>query len=744
MLSWALKRNNTDAARDAPGPDDTLIEQPDTPAPVFAMRAFKTALFGTPAPRVIERPSANDKPGSKNTNPASLVDRSPMKPPTGILLTPGTGTTRRKRVSFGHDVKAGSAVQATSVSGLPDECPGKFPSPWVNKSEDKESARPKTRLTEVLENARTTKPKTASAETQALKETEDAWEEVEDDESDRDFDATVDLNEPHSRSGKYWKSYFETYHADAKAEMEKLVKYKQLAKSYAKMKDAEAGDLNQKLKEEQEKVKLMEKRVAEMGRHVESRAKKNGGEYDTKLTDELARQTALAQEYKQQVEELEALLQPEDDDTEDRLPRQRRIASPRTHKTLLETQRELRRARSQVKELDKLREDRDRLRSELRFAEQRANKLAIENKKLSTELSHSAPTIRDLEKKLAESREESISKDNELKKLRADYDKLKEDAKARYTEAHQVLQNKNGKISELQDEIGSLRTGGAESRWAASAKSLEAKLKAGSEKIKAPDRETALKFLQTAEEESTQLLQELQELRKASIERGLIAPTPSARAKQRARASTSTESLKRDRHADDQAPVSSRALREKIDTDLGRRSSTVLSDRGNLQDSRSSASSGASQQVSAHRSREEPAPRHSRVERAPSRTALPRSITTKSSIDEIMDATRAHASKALTTTTAAATAKVSRKPSSRSLSREDNGVLQIDLVQDNFVRLGSGPVDAHNSSVWEMNTSRTSLPLDRRVAALARLQRKRAERARELHPERNKENMRSH
>ncbi|KAK3328411.1 spindle pole body formation-associated protein-domain-containing protein [Cercophora scortea] len=738
MLSWALKRNNTEAARDAPGPDDTLIEQPDTPAPVFAMRAFKTALFGTPAPRVIERPTAkDDKAKSKNTNTTSVVDRSPMKPPTGILLTPGTGTTRRKRVSFGHDVKAGSAVQATSVSGLPDECPGKFPSPWVDKSEDKDSARPKTRLTEVLENARTTKPKTAGVESKAPRETEDAWEEVED-ESDRDFDATVDLNEPHSRSGKYWKSYFETYHADAKAEMEKLVKYKQLAKSYAKMKDAEAGDLNQKLKEEQEKVKLMELRVAEMGRHVESKAKKNGGEYDSKLTDELARQTALAQEYKQQVEELEALLQPEDDETEDRLPRQRRIASPRTHKTLLETQRELRRARSQLKELDKLREDRDRLRSELRFAEQRANKLAIENKKLSTELSQTTPTIRDLEKKLAESREESLSKDNELKKLRADYDKLKEDAKARYTEAHQVLQNKNGKISELQDEIGSLRTGGAESRWAASAKNLEAKLKAGSEKIKAPDRETALKFLQTAEEESTQLLQELHALRKASIERGLIAPTPSARAKQRARAST--ESLHRDSH-EDQALVSSRALREKIDIDLGRRTSTVLNDRGNLQDSRSSASSGAS----AHRSREEHAPRLSRVERAPSRTAMTRSITTKSSIDEIMDATRAQSSKAPASTTTTAS-KVSRKQSSRSL--RENGVLQIDLVQDNFARLG-GP-DTHNSSMWEMNTSRTTMPPDRRSAALARLQRKRMERAREQlqqqqqqqHPERNKENMR--
>jgi hypothetical protein len=37
-----------------------------------------------------------------------------------------------------------------------------------------------------------------------------------------------------------------------------------------------------------------------------------------------------------------------------------------------------------------------------------------------------------------------------------------------------------------------------------------------------------------------------------------------------------------------------------------------------------------------------------------------------------------------------------------------------------------------------MNTSRTTLPADRKAAALARLERKRAERAREI--ERNKEN----
>ena len=37
-------------------------------------------------------------------------------------------------------------------------------------------------------------------------------------------DVTVDLNEPHSNSGLYWKSEFNRYHEEAQAEMDKLVR----------------------------------------------------------------------------------------------------------------------------------------------------------------------------------------------------------------------------------------------------------------------------------------------------------------------------------------------------------------------------------------------------------------------------------------------------------------------------------------------------------------------------------------
>src|SRR5207253_7097299 len=112
------------------------------------------------------------------------------------------------------------------------------------------------------------------------------------------------------------------------------------------------------------------------------------------------------------------------------------------------------------------------------------------------------------EKALERAKDDCLQKDNELERLKKDYDKLKEDAKVRYKEAREALQKKNGKISELQDEVAALRAQNIESRWTSKAKDLQEKLKSGPEKIQAPDRESALKFLETAEEESTQLLRE--------------------------------------------------------------------------------------------------------------------------------------------------------------------------------------------------------------------------------------------
>jgi len=524
-----------------------------------------------------------------------------------------------------------------------------------------------------MENSRANKTKQPDT-TMKNPEVEDAWED--DEWSDRDTDVTVDLNEPHSRSGKYWKSYFESYHADAKTEMEKLVKYKALAKSYAKKKDAEAGDLHEKLKEEQQRVKSMESQVSELSRQVVMTKKRGASESDTGLmVDELAKQTALAIEYRKQVEELESMILAgaEDADVDEKGQRQRRIASPRTQKTLLETQKELRKARSQARELEKIREERDRLRSELKFAEQRSSKLVEENKKISTDLSQSTSKVQELEKKLVESRGEALLKDRELKKLRVDFATLKENTKARITEAQQVLEKKNEAIAGLQDEIGSLKAAGVESPD--------------------PKRTTA----------------------------------PSSKPNPRPR--SSTEGSKRNSY-EDAALISSRALREKIESDMGKRVPAVLSDRANLQDSRSSASSGVSQ-VSAYTKPTSLAT--GRAERASWTATSTRNSATKSLHDDDTYETKASYKP-----------RQQQQPSRRTPRPPSPGIEapRVDLVEDNFARLG-GPEHTHNSTMWTMEASRiTTMTEDRRAAAKARLAQKRAQRERERQqPERNKENL---
>ncbi|KAL2172529.1 hypothetical protein VTG60DRAFT_5283 [Thermothelomyces hinnuleus] len=690
MISWALKRNS-DNARDATASDDTTqIEAPDTPAPVFAVRALKTALFGTPAPRD-RRPAS--KTGKDNTAPqngdqtaaSASTDKSPARPP-GILLTPGTGTTRRKRVSFDHDVKQGSGGTArASTTGLPDNCPGKFPSPWVDRNGDEAQSRPKTKLQQAMERSRKGSVKENASDVKDFaypsKEPEDAWEEVEDDdESDIEADVTTDLNEPHSRSGKYWKSYFETYHSDAKTEMEKLVKYKHLAKSYAKMKDAEALELSRKLKEEQEKVKAMEEKVAEMSRQVALASKRKGGESDQALLDEVKKQTALAAEYKLQVEDLENLLRNKIDEGGDGRQRQRRTASPRTQQTLMKTQRELRRARSQLRELERLQEERDRLRSDLKFAEQRASKLAEENRKLSSELSLGASRIKDLEKQLEDSK--------------GSYEKLKDDAKSRYLEAQQVLQKKNAKISELQEEIESLKQGGADHRRATRstrAKSLDEKA-------------TARRPLEPMEKEGARMLRELDGPRcQKDGEKGATGSAASAATRQRAK--RSREDLKRVPH-NDETLAQARALREKLEAEFGTKglpSASVFDDRGNLQDSRSSASSGRS----AH-SREDQ-PNASRPDR-PSRSTWAATSTEKAAVDDLIAGSRKNRE-------SKTSLEQPRRVPIRPVSRES------DASPD------TGATNAQNSAIWStMNTSRTSIPEHRKAAALARIQRRIAER----------------
>ncbi|OCK81768.1 hypothetical protein K432DRAFT_424674 [Lepidopterella palustris CBS 459.81] len=247
--------------------DASYLEPPETPAPVFVVRAFKHALFGTPHPDEAEEVTstksreidASNGFVSKETHIQSRAievseeaDRVPLSSPTkpnGILMTPGTGARGRKTVSFGAHVvdNEGKKVTAPRKSGLPNDCPGKYPSPWTPTSQLVTEKKPRTKLTAALYDVRDSALPKSDSKPKAKD----------------DNDITIDMMEPRSESGKYWKEQYQSYAERSEKEMKKLVTKQQMAKNYAKKKDAEAMELQTKLADERKRHKLREKELEE-------------------------------------------------------------------------------------------------------------------------------------------------------------------------------------------------------------------------------------------------------------------------------------------------------------------------------------------------------------------------------------------------------------------------------------------------------------------------------------------------
>jgi hypothetical protein len=242
--------------------DETQIDAPETPAPVFAVRAFKHAIFGTPQPPPTVAPARFSKSKSEpetlppiptltgtkeNVNITKIIDStdlglSPTK--RGILKTPGGGTTRRKELVWGADV-VDNECKKQSRSGLPNNAPGKFPSPWTPKNvdvnDDKKSKveekKPKTKLKERLHDAKVAGISPRSVKGRAKD----------------DADITIDMMEPRSESGRYWKEQYLSYSQKSEDETRKLIAKQKLARDYARKKDEEATDLRRQLENDRKK-----------------------------------------------------------------------------------------------------------------------------------------------------------------------------------------------------------------------------------------------------------------------------------------------------------------------------------------------------------------------------------------------------------------------------------------------------------------------------------------------------------
>ncbi|KAF2272309.1 uncharacterized protein EI97DRAFT_351915, partial [Westerdykella ornata] len=310
MFSWLTGPRIANLIEDIepdPANDTTFIDPPDTPAPQFAVKAFKHALFGTPAPQErdtatatkIERENAKSdtsQDAARPNLPAPKEDSAPTSPSkrNGILMTPGTASKGRKTVSFGaHVVDNEGKRGGTLRSGVPNDCPGKFPSPWTPGTElkvtDKAKAetdsssgtRPRTKLTAALYNARSAEKPTTKAVELKPKAKDDS-------------DITLDLGTPRSESGKYWKEQFESYAARSEKEMKKLVTKQQLAKNYAKKKDAEAIEALTRLGEERKRFRLKERQLEQQNKGLQEQLQQTVAEKDAAKVEIAALKQRLA------------------------------------------------------------------------------------------------------------------------------------------------------------------------------------------------------------------------------------------------------------------------------------------------------------------------------------------------------------------------------------------------------------------------------------------------------------------
>ncbi|KAI9843465.1 MAG: hypothetical protein M1837_006311 [Sclerophora amabilis] len=440
MLAWLQNPPRDSGDRRVENVPDrsqrSLPDPPETPAPVFAIRALKTAIFGTPS-EVRDRdtfeqiPAKSGREGAKSTRaaitrndalPSREVEKeenvqsdhtskehdpsSPIKP-TGILLTPGTGANRRKTVSFGEAVlnNEGKRAEIVGRSGLPEDCPGKYPSPWTPKTSITGKSTKPTSLTQSLYKARDRNVNNAGQDSESdsdpalhslVPHDRQGGQNIEVVKGSRRVgtqqedigNVTIDLDDPKSSSGQYWKSEFEGYQARAGEQMRKVIKYKEMAKSYAKKKDLEATDLGEKLREEKLKVTQMEQELSQLAGQVMSRlGDGKDGSYQPDMMKELARQTALSLQYKAKVDQFEsALTDAKVVNTEGNSDNARSQNPSRTEQTLIKVEHELQQAKNQVKEMAILRTEVDMLKSSLQSAERRAATLDREKTSLITDL----------------------------------------------------------------------------------------------------------------------------------------------------------------------------------------------------------------------------------------------------------------------------------------------------------------------------------------------------------------------
>ncbi|KAL9080190.1 MAG: hypothetical protein Q9159_007647 [Coniocarpon cinnabarinum] len=244
MFPWQSNSSTRDTERTS-----TEDEAPETPAHLFPVRAFKHAIFGTPAPPKTDRKQIRTRPQSSHDRPRSrdedCLSRSPGKA-GGILRTPGTGGQKRKSVSFG-------GAGATSYEAAVGAHLGEHVTDDVSENAIEEPRNSRAGPSKASDFARRLRGEPKELPISPVQE-----------------DVTMDMDAPRSKSGKYWKDEYETYSTNTERQLKKLAKKEQVAKKYAQMKDGTASQLEDDLKFEQARAHDLECKVDDFKRQLES------------------------------------------------------------------------------------------------------------------------------------------------------------------------------------------------------------------------------------------------------------------------------------------------------------------------------------------------------------------------------------------------------------------------------------------------------------------------------------------
>ncbi|GIJ85563.1 hypothetical protein Asppvi_004422 [Aspergillus pseudoviridinutans] len=486
MLDWISGQSNPVAHS---ADNSKVMDPPETPAPVFAIRAFKSALFGTPGAEDEEvsdqKSKSDEKPASRQPSKSDLlkppvayhatdvtkIDKTDLdmavnamvSPTKSILVTPGTAANRRKTVSFGDGVVDNERRRNDAFaqsSRTPTNLSGNLSSQWLSSSTDSKG-KPRSRLTQALLDSRDKSPddsKTTNGQQVDRNPSTDTASKGAP-QSTREDDETVNLDDPRSQSGKYWKAEFDSYRAKTTNEIKKLIQYRSAAKKFALMKEAEASRLAKKLKEEEVKVAEMERHVTQLASTMVAENAKADRE---QLVQDLTKQTALALQYKHRVNTLRKLLEQhgvvgtEVDEIVEK--RERNIPSNDPSQELLKTQQALSQANARIEEMKLQQVEFDKLKELAQSSEQKASELARENLTLKQSLARVKQEMSKYEGRRKEKEAKLKQREIKLEARIQDYRNRLKTASQEHREMEEDLRESfNEERRRMQDQIDLLQ-----------------------------------------------------------------------------------------------------------------------------------------------------------------------------------------------------------------------------------------------------------------------------------------------